>query len=127
MALPSRFEGTAGVALEAMGVGTPIVASGLVGLEGILVDGDNALLVPSGDSHALAKALARVLDDRALAAELTAVGTRDFERRFTLARSAEAMVALYRDTLDGRRRPFFGRDPLAQSGNPNSKGVRLPP
>jgi glycosyltransferase involved in cell wall biosynthesis len=101
MALPSRVEGTAGVALEAMGVGTPIVSSRLDGLEGILVDGYNALLVPPGDPHALAKALARVLDDPALAAELATAGAREFERRFTLARSAAAMVALYRHTLAG--------------------------
>lgn len=101
MALPSLLEGTAGVALEAMGIGTPIVSSRLDGLEGILLDGHNSLLVPPGDPHALAESLARLLDDPALAAELAAAGAREFDRRFTLARSAEAMVALYRDTLHG--------------------------
>ena len=97
MALPSLLEGTAGVALEAMAVGTPIVSTRLDGLEGILIDEHNALVVPIGDPPAMAAAIARLLDDHALATRLAQAGRKDFLDRFTIERAADGMVAMYRD------------------------------
>jgi glycosyltransferase involved in cell wall biosynthesis len=57
-------------AFEAMAAGRPIVASDLPSSREFLRDGDNALLVPPGDADALAGALRRLLDDRALALRL---------------------------------------------------------
>lgn len=99
MALSSRFEGTAGVALEAMAVGTPIVSTHLEGLDGILIDGHNALVVPIGDPPAMAASIARLLDNRELAARLAEAGRKDFLDRFTIERAADGMVAMYRDVV----------------------------
>ncbi len=97
MALSSRNEGTAGVALEAMGVGTPIVSTRLAGLEGILVNDHNALIVSVGAPGEMADAIGRVLDEPELAERLAAAGRNDFLTRFTIDRAADGMVALYRD------------------------------
>lgn len=103
MALSSRFEGTAGIALEAMALGTPIVSTRLEGMEGILVDETNALLVAVGDAAGLARAMGRILTDPALGERLAAHGHHDFLDRFTLERSAGRMMELYRDVLGSRR------------------------
>jgi glycosyltransferase-like protein len=65
-AFPSVKEGFGLVALEALAAELPVVASDLDVLRGYLADGDSALLVPVGDSAALAGALARVAADAAL-------------------------------------------------------------
>ena len=62
------------VAVEAMAAGRPVVASAVGGLASTVVDGETGLLVPPGDPAALAAALERLLDDRALAARLGASG-----------------------------------------------------
>jgi glycosyltransferase involved in cell wall biosynthesis len=73
--LPSRWEGLPLTGLEALASGTPLVATAVRGTRELVVDGRDALLVPE-DAEALAHALRRVLDDRALAARLAAAGRR---------------------------------------------------
>ena len=85
--LPSRWEGLPLTALEALASGTPLVATNVRGLRELLVDGENALLVPE-EPEALATALRRVLDDRELAARLSEAG-----RKVEGAGSDEALVA----------------------------------
>lgn len=95
-ALPSRYEGTAGAAIEALALEVPVVASDLAGTRGLLVDGENARLVPVGDPRALARALAATLDDPERRAQVER-GRALFEERFTLSRSADRMAELYAD------------------------------
>lgn len=57
-------------AFEAMAAGRPIVASDMPSSREFLRDGENALLVAPGDAAALATALNRLLQDRALAQAL---------------------------------------------------------
>lgn len=64
------------VLAEAMAAGRPLVASDLPGYRSVVAAGDEAVLVPPGDASALRGAIARVLDDAALAAALVAAGRR---------------------------------------------------
>jgi glycosyltransferase involved in cell wall biosynthesis len=62
--LASRYEGFGVVLAEAMALGLPIVATDCPGgPREVLADGEAGLLVPPGDSIALADALARVISD----------------------------------------------------------------
>jgi glycosyltransferase involved in cell wall biosynthesis len=83
------------VALEAMAVGTPVVAYAEGGLPEVLAD--CALLVQTGDRRGLADALVRVLEDGELAASLAACGRERVAREFSLERMLESLQACYRE------------------------------
>jgi len=61
--VPSRFpDPCPTVAIEAMACGVPIVGSRTGGLPDLVADGESGVLVPAGDTAALAAALQRVID-----------------------------------------------------------------
>jgi phosphatidylinositol alpha-mannosyltransferase len=62
------------VLLEAMAAGTPIVCSDIHGYKGVVRRGEQALLVPPRDHHALVGAISRLLDDPALRVAMGASG-----------------------------------------------------
>jgi phosphatidylinositol alpha-mannosyltransferase len=66
MCLPSILEGTAGIALEAMAAGTPIVSTRLEGMAGILEHERNSLIVEPRDPHAMATAATAIESTRVL-------------------------------------------------------------
>jgi glycosyltransferase involved in cell wall biosynthesis len=61
------------VAMEAMAVGRPVVASSIGGLSDIVIDGETGLLVPPGDWRALREAIRRLLDNPSLRERMGAV------------------------------------------------------
>jgi glycosyltransferase involved in cell wall biosynthesis len=67
------------VANEAMNQGLAVIASDAVGAAagGLVSDGHNGLVVPAGDSDALAQAIARLAAEEPLRARLGAAGARD--------------------------------------------------
>jgi len=99
LAYPSRYEGFGLPPLEAMAQDTPVVATSIGAVTEVC--GDAALLVPPGDSDALAQALATVLTDDAVAARLVAAG-RERPPLFSWDRTAADLGALYRHLADTR-------------------------
>jgi glycosyltransferase involved in cell wall biosynthesis len=87
---------------EAMDQGRPVIASDGVGAAagGLVIDGQSGLVVPSGDSRALAHAIERLLSDEALRGRL-GEGARAAVRPYTY----EAMAEAFDRALATRTRP----------------------
>jgi glycosyltransferase involved in cell wall biosynthesis len=70
--LPSRWENLPHTVVESLAVGCPVIASAVGGVPEVVEDGHNGLLVPPGDSVALAAAIARFFSDAELSSRLAA-------------------------------------------------------
>ena len=95
---PSTAEGFGLVAIEAMGLGLPVVASDLPVFREHLIDDVDALLPAVGDDHALAAALRRIVTDAELRARLATSG-RLTAGRFTWENSADVHRGIYRELV----------------------------
>jgi len=94
--LPSWYEERGRVLLEAMAVGTPVVATRTGGVP--VREGLNGLLVPPRDRRLLARAIDRILGDEALAASLAA-GGRATAAGHGIDALADATLAAYEAAL----------------------------
>jgi glycosyltransferase involved in cell wall biosynthesis len=77
-----------------MASGRPVVATTTGGIVDMIMDGENGLLVPPGDEHKLAQAMAQLLNDADLRARLAA-GAQERVQRFTASAVVERLEAVY--------------------------------
>jgi glycosyltransferase involved in cell wall biosynthesis len=96
---PSDFESFGMTLIEAMIVGTPVVATNAGGPGEILENNKTGLLVPSGDSRALAYGITRILSDSALAQRLAQAAREVAIVRYSPKRRSETLLAEYRELL----------------------------
>jgi len=98
--LPSLNEGMGRVLVMAMALGKPIVATSVGGVPELLGNGEAGLLVPPGDSVAIAEAVSTLLCDPSRARALGEAGRRRASRY-----SAESMIAalakVYHEVMEG--------------------------
>jgi glycosyltransferase involved in cell wall biosynthesis len=91
------------VAIEAMLVGRPVVASDVGGLRDVVRHGSTGLIVPPGDPGALAAALDGLLDNPELRQRMGDKG-RLHARRFEAAAVAPRVVEVFEGALRSRSR-----------------------
>jgi glycosyltransferase involved in cell wall biosynthesis len=101
--ISSIYEGTPLTLFEAMASGKTIVSTAVDGCREVLEDGVTGLLTPPRDPAALAAALLRTVDDRALAQRLAAAAGRA-SARYDAAACVRQMEALYDEVLAERTR-----------------------
>lgn len=97
--LPSLFEGTPLALLEAMAATKPIVATAIPGVEELVTANDSALLVPPGDSDALAAALRRIIAEPELRERLAARARRRVEVEFEIEANTRRVMNVYDELL----------------------------
>ncbi|MGC8696488.1 MAG: glycosyltransferase family 4 protein, partial [Conexivisphaera sp.] len=92
---PSLEESFGIVILEAMFHGVPVIASDAWGPRDIIRDGRNGLMFRRGDPEGLARALLRLMSDRADAAEMGERGRDDCLRTYTPEAVIPKLVSVY--------------------------------
>lgn len=102
---PGVVEGFIGITvLEAQALGVPVVSFDTEDVRLAVQNERTGLLVPAGDVAGLAAAVARLLDDTALATRLGAAGRDHVRGTYGMPAVTDALEALYGDVL-GRRDP----------------------
>ncbi len=97
---PSLWEGFGLVLLEAMARRVPVIASRVGAIPEVIVHGESGILIEPRDVAALAQAMARLLDDRALRKYMGLLGAARLEERFSIERMVEGTIAVYRRALE---------------------------
>jgi glycosyltransferase involved in cell wall biosynthesis len=100
--LPSVSEGCPNILMEAMAFGLPCVAARVGAVEDLMEDGVSGLIVPWGNSHAVAHALERLimLPDKGLSISAAA---RERMKEFSGERERKALEKLYSELLFGKK------------------------
>jgi glycosyltransferase involved in cell wall biosynthesis/GT2 family glycosyltransferase len=112
--LPSLAESFGFVVLEAMSLGTPVVAAETGGIPELIKHEDNGLLVPPSDSRRLADAISSLLENPRLAQMLAERG-RDRVAAFSFDRMMRGYESVYSAILTARRPEPAGSHKTAES------------
>jgi glycosyltransferase involved in cell wall biosynthesis len=99
---PSLKEGLGIALLEALAAGRACVASNIGGIGDIIKDGSNGILVPVGDTKSMAKAVVRLLSDKALRDRMGEDGKALVNKNFSIGSMADKVAALYRRIAAGK-------------------------
>ncbi len=99
--LPSLNEGMGRALIEAMAAGLPVIASRVGGIPSLIEDEKNGLLIPAGDSYALATALRQILSDPAWACTLGQNATRSIGMGYSVPAMVGAIESIYREAAVG--------------------------
>lgn len=91
------------VLIEAMAVGTPVVATDLGGIPEVIRDGVNGRLVPPNDVDALTSAIERLLNDTDIARRMGEAGRRLVRSQFSTTGFRTRLYGLLEDVVGDKR------------------------
>jgi Glycosyl transferases group 1 len=86
------------VIIEAMAAARPVVSTQLAGIPESVVHGETGLLVPPGDTMALAEALSRLIKEPKLRLQYGRVGRARIERHFRIEHTVGPLIELLQKT-----------------------------
>lgn len=91
---PSYFEGLGFTAIEALYSARPLVATNVQGLNEVVINNKNGLLVPPRDARRLAEAIIALLEDKKLAMRLSSAGP-DSVKIFNMENFVDFLIKKY--------------------------------
>jgi len=98
LVLPSLFEGMPNVVMEAMALGTAVVASNIYGLRDLLISGVDGMLVPPAQTKELENTLYTLLSDDVLRSNIAEQAQKKI-KNYTFENCAQRYINLYRKEL----------------------------
>ncbi len=93
--LPSLYEGMGVAVLEAMAAGKPVVATEVGGLPELVEDQITGILIPPGNSAAMASSISRLVSRRDLMDEMGIKARERVRRYFTMEQTAKKIEDYY--------------------------------
>lgn len=100
--LPSELESFGLAALEAQSAGVPVVGTLVGGVSEVVKHGETGFLVPVGDIAAMAAAVQRLLNDKALFLKMSQKARARVVAHFDQAKQVDAYVAYFSSLLSNR-------------------------
>jgi glycosyltransferase involved in cell wall biosynthesis len=97
--MTSLHEGIPMALLEAMSLNKPIIATGVGGIPEIISNGYNGLLIPPGDSGAIADACLKLMTDVEMRSCLAKNAFNDVQNKYSLKITERATLNLYRELM----------------------------
>ena len=97
---PSLKEGLGLSALEAMGLGRPVVASAVGGLNEVVVPGETGFAVPPGEPEPIADSMRALLNGDGLAERMGAMGRKRVEEQFDLAKQTRTLFGALQEIVE---------------------------
>lgn len=83
------------VLMEAMALGTPVIASTLSGIPELVDDEKNGMLVEPGNADQLAAKILRLVSDRILSFDLATAGRKKIEAEFDVEKTVLALTKIF--------------------------------
>jgi len=101
--MPSRTEGTPVALLEAAALKKPILATMVGGIPELIQNGEEGLLVPSGDVQGLADGLRKLVTDTDFAQRLAEKGYQRVSNQFVLKAQVDSTIQSYNKAWQFRK------------------------
>ena len=99
--LPSMHEERGGTILEAMAVGTPIIASNVGGVPTVIQDKINGLLFPPGDCHRLVQSIRYILNNPEAVNKIRINGINTVKSQYSINHIGKMLVHSYANLVTG--------------------------
>lgn len=97
--LPSFIENLPLSIIESFAHGVPVISTSVGSIPELIDDGRTGLLIPTGDSQALASALRQLIDDPDLHRSLMKAGLQEFEARFEIGGYVSRLTSLWKTDI----------------------------
>ena len=97
--LPSLWEGFSLAILEALAMGTPVIATAVGGASEVICSGHDGLLIPPGEESSLVAAVREAILDPRKYREMGRKGKETVGRQFTVAQHLTRLQDLYLEVL----------------------------